>query len=137
MARLRVFEIHTHKAGAWKIDSVYDDRELAINEAKRVYRSGRWESVRVVEETLDEETGLGGSRTVYRAPTEASAEAPDTADAGSRQEQALARRARRAKAAGSQHKKKSMVGPFVLRTVLLALILGVALVLLYILNTSL
>ncbi|MFT5539369.1 MAG: hypothetical protein ACI82H_000888 [Alphaproteobacteria bacterium] len=42
MAVLKVFEIHTFRSGVWKIDSVFDDRDLAIMEAGRMDRSKRF-----------------------------------------------------------------------------------------------
>lgn len=62
-----VFEIHTFREGVWKIDSVFDDKELAITEAQRMERSGRYSAVRVVEESFDEVTEKGNTRTVYRS----------------------------------------------------------------------
>lgn len=67
MAMLKVFEIHTFRNGAWKIDSVFDDRDLALMEADRIDRSRRYSAVRVIEETFDEETEKGGSRTIFRS----------------------------------------------------------------------
>ena len=37
-----VFEIHTFREGVWKIDSVFDDKDLAVNEAQRMERSSRY-----------------------------------------------------------------------------------------------
>ncbi len=63
---MRAFEIHTFHKGRWKIDSVFDDRELAVFEAKRMDDSGRYSGVRVVEETFDEQKQKTATRTVYR-----------------------------------------------------------------------
>jgi hypothetical protein len=62
-----VFEIHTFREGVWKIDSVFDDKELAVVEAQRMERAGRYSAIRVVEETFDEATEKGNTRTVYRS----------------------------------------------------------------------
>lgn len=62
-----VFEIHTFREGVWKIDSVFDDKDLAVNEAQRMERAGRYSAIRVVEETFDEVTEKGNTRTVYRS----------------------------------------------------------------------
>lgn len=59
MPVLKVFELHTYRNGSWKIDSVFDDRDLALMEADRVDRSNRYSAVRVVEETFDEDTEKG------------------------------------------------------------------------------
>jgi hypothetical protein len=62
-----VFEIHTFREGVWKIDSVFDDKDLAVVEAQRMERAGRYSAIRVVEETFDEMTEKGNTRTVYRS----------------------------------------------------------------------
>lgn len=62
-----VFEIHTFREGVWKIDSVFDDKDLAVNEAQRMERSSRYSAIRVVEESFDEQTEKGNTRTVYRS----------------------------------------------------------------------
>jgi len=62
-----VFEIHTFREGVWKIDSVFDDKDLAVNEAQRMERSGRYSAIHVVEESFDEQTEKGNTRTVYRS----------------------------------------------------------------------
>lgn len=66
MPLLKVFEIHTYRNGAWKIDSVFDDKDLALMEAERMDRGRRYSAVRVVEETFDDETEKGGTRTIFR-----------------------------------------------------------------------
>lgn len=63
---LRAFEIHTYQGGRWKIDSVFDDRDLAVFEAERMDISGRYPGVRVVEEVFDEASNTTTSRTVFR-----------------------------------------------------------------------
>lgn len=62
-----VYEIHTFRDGAWKIDSIFDDRDLAMLEAQRVERAKRYSGVRVVEETFDEVTDKTVTRTIYRS----------------------------------------------------------------------
>ena len=64
---LVVFEIHTLRDGEWKIDSIFDDRDLALQEGHRIEHSNRFTAVRVVEETFDEATEKGSTRTIYRA----------------------------------------------------------------------
>ncbi|HET7595535.1 MAG TPA: hypothetical protein VFK15_01250 [Burkholderiales bacterium] len=63
---MRAFEIHTYQGGKWKIDSVFDDRDLAVFEAQRMEGSKRYLGVRVVEETFDENTQQTAVRTIYR-----------------------------------------------------------------------
>lgn len=61
------YEIHTFRDGAWKIDSVFDDKDLAVLEAQRIERARRYAGVRVVEETFDEVTDRAVTRTIYRS----------------------------------------------------------------------
>ncbi len=63
---LVIYEIHTLRGGEWKIDSIFDDRDLALQEGHRIEHSNRFSAVRVVEETLDEATEKGSTRTIYR-----------------------------------------------------------------------
>lgn len=61
------YEIHTFRDGAWRIDSIFDDKDLAVLEAQRVERSNRYSGIRVVEETYDEATNRTVTRTIYRS----------------------------------------------------------------------
>lgn len=63
---MRAFEIHTFTGGKWKIDSVFDDRELAMFEAQRIDESNRYAGVRVVEENFDEKTQMSTAKTIFR-----------------------------------------------------------------------
>lgn len=63
---MRAFEIHTFQEGRWKIDSVFDDRELALFEARRVDEGTRYSGVRVIEEVYDETSDLTTTRTIFR-----------------------------------------------------------------------
>lgn len=74
---MKAFEIHTFQGGRWKIDSVFDDRELAVFEAQRMEGSRRYSGVRVVEETFDEGTQQTSTRTIYRGTVVESRVAPD------------------------------------------------------------
>ena len=63
---MRSFEIRTFNSGKWKMDSVFDDRNLAIDEAKKIDTGARYLGVRVVEENYDEATDQVTSRTLFR-----------------------------------------------------------------------
>ena len=63
---MRTFEIQTFKDGEWRLDSVFDDQELALFEAKRVNEGTRYAGVKVVEEIWDEATNLTKTRTLFR-----------------------------------------------------------------------
>ena len=62
---MRAFEIHTFHNGNWKIESVFDDRDIALFEASRMELSSRFAGVRVVEETFDEDSQECSTRTIY------------------------------------------------------------------------
>ncbi|MBT5047563.1 MAG: hypothetical protein HOM58_03600 [Rhodospirillaceae bacterium] len=63
---MKAFEIHTFQDGRWKIDSVFDDRELALFEARRVDEGTRYSGVRVIEELYDEASDLTTTKTIFR-----------------------------------------------------------------------
>lgn len=63
---MKSFEIHTMRDGKWAIDSVFNDRELALFEARRVDENGRYAGVRVIEEVYDEVSRLTTNRTIFR-----------------------------------------------------------------------
>lgn len=67
MNKLTSFELQTYRAGTWKIDSIYDDRDLALFEAKRLAESRRHSGVRVVQEDFDEQTSETSTRVLYRS----------------------------------------------------------------------
>ncbi|MCE2510695.1 MAG: hypothetical protein J4G10_06945 [Alphaproteobacteria bacterium] len=60
------YEIHTFVGGEWKIDSIFDSRDLALSEARRIDEGKRYSAVRVIEESFDEGTQRVNSRTIYR-----------------------------------------------------------------------
>lgn len=66
MSDMKAFEIQTFQGGKWKIDSVFDDRDLAMFEAQRMDESSRYSGVRVVEEVFSEATQETRTRTIYR-----------------------------------------------------------------------
>src|SRR5271157_80572 len=60
------FELQTYQGGSWKIDSMFDDRDLAIMEAQRLGKSDRYSAVRLIEEVYNPETQNSTSRTIFR-----------------------------------------------------------------------
>ncbi|MEE8563872.1 MAG: hypothetical protein V3S92_09635 [Alphaproteobacteria bacterium] len=151
MAKLTVFEIHTLREGAWKIDSIFDDRELAVMEGERLGRSQRFELVRVVEETFDEETERVATYTIYRSvreqqQTEPEESAPPEVIEASRRSRLSASRTppppevleelhRRRLSSTRTPPKKTVVEQILGGTVLLVAIISIALGLVYILNS--
>ena len=63
---MRAYEIHTYRDGVWKVDSVFDDKDLAIFEARRVEEGSRYAGVKVIEEYYDEASDLTTTRTLFR-----------------------------------------------------------------------
>lgn len=63
---MRAFEIQTFQSGKWHIDSIFDDRDLAMSEAQRMDECGRYLGVRVTEEIFDEATDHTITRTIFR-----------------------------------------------------------------------
>lgn len=66
---LTSYEIQLYQAGAWKINSIFDDAELALFEARRMVESGRYASIRVVKEVFDDSSGNVTTRTIFRDTT--------------------------------------------------------------------
>jgi hypothetical protein len=60
------FELQTYQGGTWKIDSMFDDRDLAVMEAQRLGKSDRYSAVRLIEEVYNPETQNTTTRTIFR-----------------------------------------------------------------------
>jgi hypothetical protein len=60
------FELQTYQGGNWKIDSIFDDRDLAVMEAQRLGKSDRYSAVRLIEEAYNPETQNTTTRTIFR-----------------------------------------------------------------------
>lgn len=60
------YEVYGFKGGNWNIDSVYDDREMALYEARMLLDSRYLTAVRVIEERYNESTGDTVSRIVFK-----------------------------------------------------------------------
>ena len=59
------FEIHALRAGKWKIDSIMDDKDLAVEAAKALARRNGVEGVRVVREMFNQQKGEFARRTIF------------------------------------------------------------------------
>jgi hypothetical protein len=97
------YEVQIYTRGAWKIESIYDDREIAIFEAKKIQRGGHYLAVRVIEERASPLRGEADVKIVFRAT-----KANEGGDRGpyahkaARQEAQLALRAMRADGGDSE-----------------------------------
>ncbi len=65
MARTVTYEIYTFKNGNWMVDSVHDDKQLAIHQARLLLDSRHHMAIRVVEESYDEAADRASSKVVY------------------------------------------------------------------------
>lgn len=66
MSQIVAYEIQAFIDGKWKIDSIFDDQELAVLQAKHLVTANRFAGVRVVQEAFDEEEQKTKSRVVFR-----------------------------------------------------------------------
>ena len=130
MAKLTAFEIHTYKNDAWKIESIFDDRERAVLEGERMGQSARFDEVRVVEETFDEESEKVGTRTLYRSPRE-----PVNTVVAKEQPSPELLESMRLLRRNRTPPKKSVANQVVHRALMFGAITGIGLGLIYILNT--
>ncbi|MCH8918151.1 MAG: hypothetical protein E2O90_03010 [Alphaproteobacteria bacterium] len=151
MAKLTVFEIHILRDDGWKIESIYDDRELAVMEGERMGRSPRYKVVRVVEETFDEETEKASTRTIYRSTNEqppigaTEPPTPEVIEVLRRRRLSAGRTPpppevidelrHRRRASSRTPPKKSMAKQILGKTFLFVAIIGAALGLVYVLNS--
>lgn len=75
------YEVQIFRDKRWRIDSMFDDKSLALYEARRMNDSGRYVCVRVVEEYFDEVTGKAKLSTIYRGGRIEQAHQTDVDDA--------------------------------------------------------
>jgi hypothetical protein len=97
MSDMKAFEIHTYQSGKWKIDSVFDDRDLAMFEASRMDESGRYSGVRVIEEIFVEQTQQTRTRTIFRGSKVEANNAAELRKSKQARQQAQQNRAQRQK----------------------------------------
>lgn len=62
---LVAYEIQSYQAGNWKIEAIFDDRQLAIIDAERMDKAGRYSAVRVVEESHDDVSGKTSNKIIF------------------------------------------------------------------------
>lgn len=132
---MRAFEIHIYQGGRWNIDSIFDDRSLAMHEAQRMDQSGRYLGVRVVEEVFNEDTEESSSRTIYRgsridqANTEVLERSKETRHEvmANRRRRNVEKTTRRRKKAQAERKRKSNPVRLIVVLVFLAALAGAAL----------
>ena len=59
------YELLFFRGGSWVIESIYDNRDVALEEARRLLAGRHQKGVKVIEETYDADTGTTTARTVF------------------------------------------------------------------------
>ena len=65
MARNISYEIYSYRNGNWSVDSVHDDKQLAIHQARLLLESRHHNAIKVMEESYDEGTDEATSKVVF------------------------------------------------------------------------
>ncbi len=65
MATTVSYELYSLREGHWSLDSVYDDRGLALDEARHLFKRRREKGVKVVKENYDDETNKSIPTTIF------------------------------------------------------------------------
>ena len=129
---MKAFEIHIFREGKWKIDSIFDDFELAVFDARRMSESNRYSGVRVIEEIFDDNTGETRSRTVFKgaALDDHNAKALKTQTGvhknamADRKQRTIKKTARRKQTKKIVKQKQTQIGLLKILFILSALVLG-------------
>ncbi len=59
------YEVYSLREGHWNLDSVYDDRGLALHEARHLLKRRYEKGVKVVKENYDDETNKSIPTTIF------------------------------------------------------------------------
>ena len=124
---MRAYEIQTFQDGKWKIDSVFDDRDLALFEARRVDEGNRYAGVRVIEEVYDEASDLTTTRTIFRGSRADRNERARKAAAASRNSARAARTTTREPARRARRAAKPTTASFLVPVLVLSVLVVAAL----------
>ncbi len=65
MAATVSYEVYSLREGHWYLDSVYDDRGLALDEARHLLKRRHQKGVKVVKENYDDETNKAIPATIF------------------------------------------------------------------------
>ena len=66
MSNAVTYEIFVFYNGQWKLDSMYDNHEIALFEAQRVLQGPRCMGIRVAEQRFRDATATYATRTIFR-----------------------------------------------------------------------
>jgi hypothetical protein len=126
------FEIHALRAGKWKIDSIMDDKDLAVEAAKALSRRNGIEAVRVVREMFNQQKGEFARRTIFHTSRQqemiqAEAERKKTAAADQARDQDALKRlaAAERKRVEAQRKRAARARMFTMLGASAAVVVGV------------
>ncbi len=65
MAKSVSYEVLSTRGDNWIIESVYDDRDVALYEARSLLANRHLKAVKVIQETYDDETDKTISKTIF------------------------------------------------------------------------
>ena len=65
MSRSISYELLSFRGGNWVIESIYDNRDVALQEARRLIDGRHQKGVKVIEETYDADTDNTTARIVF------------------------------------------------------------------------
>ncbi len=65
MAAIVSYEVYSLREGHWNLDSVYDDRSLALDEARSLFQRRYEKGVKVIKEDYDDETNTSIPTTIF------------------------------------------------------------------------
>jgi hypothetical protein len=65
MAPIVTFEIYSYRNGNWTLDSVHDDKQLAIHQARLLLDGRHHNAIKDMEESYDEATDKSMSKVVF------------------------------------------------------------------------
>ena len=65
MAKSVSYEVLSTRGDSWTIESVYDDRDVALYEARSLRENRHLKAVKVIQEIYDDETDRTISRTIF------------------------------------------------------------------------
>ncbi len=65
MATILSYEVYSLREGHWNLDSVVDDRGLALHEARHLLKHRHEKGVKVVKEKYDDETNKSIPTTIF------------------------------------------------------------------------
>jgi hypothetical protein len=63
---MTTFEIYSFKNGDWMIDSVHDDKQMALHQARMLLESPHHMAIRVLQEVYDDEADKSMSSVVFK-----------------------------------------------------------------------